>query len=224
MMPAGKGDYTDFYDFLSKVDAVVCNKKTIESLIKAGAFDSMQHPRKGLLAVHADAIDAYADVKRKEAVGQYDLFGAGFGDGETGGGTTVMPIITEGEWEKRDKLAFERDARLYVRPPLFGVEHVLGAAGRNIARSPRRHRRRGGGPRADLRGAAPGHQQGRAGLGHREAWPAGWRRCFPPHLQVIGIHPEPRSCSGRVDRRETRRDRGMTCRCRTSRAGQQAVR
>ncbi|AXO37603.1 DNA polymerase III subunit alpha [Micromonospora sp. B006] len=125
-----KGDYTDFYDFLSKVDAVVCNKKTIESLIKAGAFDSLGHPRKGLLAVHADAIDAYADVKRKEAVGQYDLFGAGFGEAETGGTTTVMPVIGEGEWDKRDKLAFEREMLgLYVSDhPLFGLEHVLGAA------------------------------------------------------------------------------------------------
>ncbi|MEU2613442.1 DNA polymerase III subunit alpha [Micromonospora sp. NPDC007271] len=125
-----KGTYADFYDFLSKVDAVVCNKKTIESLIKAGAFDSMQHPRKGLLAVHADAIDAYADVKRKEAVGQYDLFGAGFGDVDTATSTTVMPTIGEGEWDKRDKLAFEREMLgLYVSDhPLFGLEHVLGAA------------------------------------------------------------------------------------------------
>ncbi|MGC5053082.1 DNA polymerase III subunit alpha [Micromonospora sp. DT48] len=125
-----KGEYTDFYDFLSKVDAVVCNKKTIESLIKAGAFDSLKHPRKGLLAVHADAIDAYADVKRKEAVGQYDLFGAGFGDTEVATNTTVMPTIAEGEWDKRDKLAFEREMLgLYVSDhPLFGLEHVLGAA------------------------------------------------------------------------------------------------
>ncbi|MFI5487121.1 DNA polymerase III subunit alpha [Micromonospora echinaurantiaca] len=125
-----KGAYTDFYDFLSKVDAVVCNKKTIESLIKAGAFDSLGHPRKGLLAVHADAIDAYADVKRKEAVGQYDLFGAGFGEDDAGGSTTVMPTIGDGEWDKRDKLAFEREMLgLYVSDhPLFGLEHVLGAA------------------------------------------------------------------------------------------------
>ncbi|NLU78712.1 DNA polymerase III subunit alpha [Micromonospora sp. HNM0581] len=125
-----KGDYADFYDFLSKVDAVVCNKKTIESLIKAGAFDSLKHPRKGLLAVHADAIDAYADVKRKEAVGQYDLFGAGFGDAEVATNTTVMPTISDGEWDKRDKLAFEREMLgLYVSDhPLFGLEHILSAA------------------------------------------------------------------------------------------------
>ena len=124
-----RATYADFYDFLSKVDAVVCNKKTIESLIKAGAFDSLGHTRKGLLAVHADAIDAYADVKRKEAVGQYDLFGAGFGDADTGS-TTVMPAIGDSEWDKRDKLAFEREMLgLYVSDhPLFGLEHVLGAA------------------------------------------------------------------------------------------------
>ncbi|MEH0973957.1 DNA polymerase III subunit alpha [Micromonospora sp. CPCC 205546] len=124
-----KGEYADFYDFLSKVDAVVCNKKTIESLIKAGAFDSLGHSRKALLTVHAEAIDAYADVKRKEAVGQYDLFGAGFGDADTNS-TTVMPVIGDGEWDKRDKLAFEREMLgLYVSDhPLFGLEHVLGAA------------------------------------------------------------------------------------------------
>ena len=126
-----KGEYTDFYDFLRKVDAVVCNKRTIESLIKAGAFDSLGHTRKGLLAVHADAIDAYVDVKRNEAVGQFDLFGAGFGDAGTGSAATVaMPTIGDSEWDKRDLLAFEREMLgLYVSDhPLFGLEHVLGAA------------------------------------------------------------------------------------------------
>ncbi|MFI7597754.1 DNA polymerase III subunit alpha [Actinoplanes sp. NPDC049681] len=125
-----KGKYQDFYDFLSKVDAVVCNKKTIESLIKAGAFDSMGHSRKGLLAVHAEAIDAYADVKRNEAAGQFDLFGA-FGDEAGGSSATVaMPPITDGEWDKRDKLAFEREMLgLYVSDhPLAGLEQVLANA------------------------------------------------------------------------------------------------
>jgi DNA polymerase-3 subunit alpha len=122
-----KGKYQDFYDFLSKVDAVVCNKKTIESLIKAGAFDSMGHSRKGLLAVHAEAIDAYADVKRNEAAGQFDLFGA-FGDTDGGSSATVaMPVIGDSEWDKRDKLAFEREMLgLYVSDhPLAGLEQLL---------------------------------------------------------------------------------------------------
>ena len=124
-----KGRYTDFYDFLRKVDAVVCNKKTIESLIKAGAFDSMTHPRRGLLAVHADAIDSFLDVKRNEAVGQYDLFGSMFGDDEPGGGggLVVTPQIPAAEWDKSERLAFEREMLgLYVSDhPLLGLEHVL---------------------------------------------------------------------------------------------------
>jgi DNA polymerase-3 subunit alpha len=123
-----KSAYQDFYDFLSKVDAVVCNKKTIESLIKAGAFDSMGHSRKSLLAVHAEAIDAYADVKRNEAAGQFDLFGA-FGDAADGtsSATVAMPTIGDDEWDKRDKLAFEREMLgLYVSDhPLAGLEGLL---------------------------------------------------------------------------------------------------
>ncbi|MFB9239676.1 DNA polymerase III subunit alpha [Plantactinospora siamensis] len=126
-----KGAFTDFYDYLRKVDAVACNKKTIESLIKAGAFDSLGHSRKGLLAIHVDAIDSFLDIKRNEAVGQYDLFGAAFGgDDADGGGMVVTPTIPEGEWDKADLLSFEREMLgLYVSDhPLFGVEHVLSAA------------------------------------------------------------------------------------------------
>jgi len=121
-----KGDFTDFYDFLRKVDAVVCNKRTVESLIKAGAFDSLGHSRRGLLAVHADAIDSYLEVKRNEAMGQFDLFGGAFE--EVGGPVAAPPIPTE-EWDKSDKLAFEREMLgLYVSDhPLRGVEHVLAA-------------------------------------------------------------------------------------------------
>jgi len=129
--------YADFHDFLAKVDAVACNKKTIESLIKAGAFDSMGHPRRGLLAIHADAIDAYADLKRNEAIGQFDLFGDAFGDGGSGpavGGMTAP--IPQVEWDKRDLLSFEREMLgLYVSDhPLFGLEGVLAkAADTNIS-------------------------------------------------------------------------------------------
>jgi DNA polymerase-3 subunit alpha len=131
-----KGAYADFYDYLRKVDAVACNKKTVESMIKAGAFDSMGHTRRGLLAVHADAIDAFLDVKRNEAVGQFDLFGtlfdeAGAGaDGGAGGGLVITPPIPSHEWDKSDLLAFEREMLgLYVSDhPLFGIEHVLDKA------------------------------------------------------------------------------------------------
>ena len=121
-----KGRFTDFYDFLRKVEPVACNKKTVESLIKAGAFDSFDHSRRGLTLVHVDAIDAFLDTKRNEAIGQFDLFGGASEDGE-GGFDVATPPIPAGEWDKTLLLANERDMLgLYVSDhPLLGVEHVL---------------------------------------------------------------------------------------------------
>ncbi|PRC54705.1 hypothetical protein C6A85_47410, partial [Mycobacterium sp. ITM-2017-0098] len=53
-----KGKYTDFSDYPNKIDIAACNKKVTESLVKAGAFDSLGHPRKGLFLVHTDAVDS----------------------------------------------------------------------------------------------------------------------------------------------------------------------
>ncbi|MDQ1625516.1 MAG: polymerase subunit alpha, partial [Actinomycetota bacterium] len=69
-----KGRFADFADFAAKVEIVACNKRTVESLIKAGAFDSLGHPRRGLVQIHADVIDACIDIKRAEAAGQFSLF------------------------------------------------------------------------------------------------------------------------------------------------------
>ena len=77
-----KGKFTDFSDYLNKVDIAACNKKVTESLIKAGAFDSLKHPRKGLFLVHTDAVDSVLGTKKAEAMGQFDLFGGDPNDGE----------------------------------------------------------------------------------------------------------------------------------------------
>ena len=121
-----KGRYADFPDFLAKVEPVVCNKKVVESLIKAGAFDSLGHARRGLLAVHAEVIDAAMGTKRAEAVGQFDLFGS-MDDDTSGPGLGFDVVIPSAEWDKTTLLAAERDMLgLYVSDhPLFGVEHVL---------------------------------------------------------------------------------------------------
>ena len=124
-----KGAFTSFTDFLDKVPAVVCNKRTIESLVKAGAFDSLGHTRRSLLLVHEQAVDAVIDVKRKEATGQFDLFADLGGDAETGSGIAVtIPDLPD--WDKKQRLAFEREMLgLYVSDhPLSGLEHVLAAA------------------------------------------------------------------------------------------------
>ena len=51
------GPFVDFHDFCCRVDPSVLNKRSIESLIKAGAFDSLGHPRKGLCLVFEEIID-----------------------------------------------------------------------------------------------------------------------------------------------------------------------
>jgi DNA polymerase-3 subunit alpha len=124
------GAYTSFWDFLQKAELVVCNKQLIESLIKAGAFDSLGHPRKGLLHCHAAAVDAVTSGKRREERGQYDLFT----DEPEVASTPIVGAdltIPDQEWAPRDLLAFEREMLgLYVSGhPLAGAENVLRRAG-----------------------------------------------------------------------------------------------
>jgi DNA polymerase-3 subunit alpha len=120
-----KGRYADFNDFLDKVPAIVCNKRVIESLVKAGAFDDMKHKRRALVAIHETAVDQYVDIKRNEAIGQDSLFG-GLDEADAGFGVSVaIPEIDE--WDKTTLLGHERDMLgLYVSDhPLLGLEHIL---------------------------------------------------------------------------------------------------
>ena len=124
-----KGNYTSFSDFLAKVDQTVCNKKTIESLIKAGAFDSLGHSRKGLMSIYLEAIDSVLEEKRAQAIGQFDLFG-GANEVSANGISTLALEVSDQEWEKALLLSYEREMLgLYVSDhPLLGVEHVLRSA------------------------------------------------------------------------------------------------
>lgn len=126
-----KGAFTSFTDFLDKVPAVVCNKRTIESLIKAGAFDSLAPSRRALLLVHEQAVDAVVGVKRKEAEGQFDLFAGFGGDSDDAAAMSFSVDVPDvPDWDKKQRLAFEREMLgLYVSDhPLSGLEHVLAAA------------------------------------------------------------------------------------------------
>ena len=121
-----KGRFTDFSDYLNKIDISACNKKVTESLIKAGAFDSLKHARKGLFLVHADAVDSVLGTKKAEAMGQFDLFGGGEDGG--GAGDAVFTIkVPDEEWDDKHRLALEREMLgLYVSGhPLNGVAHLL---------------------------------------------------------------------------------------------------
>ena len=119
-----KGEFTSFHDFLDKVPIEVCNKRVIESLIKAGAFDSLGHSRRPLESIHIEAVDSVIDVKRNAAMGQEDLFGSMSKDA---GVSFTIQIPDLPEWDKSQKLKYERDMLgLYVSDhPLQGMETIL---------------------------------------------------------------------------------------------------
>jgi DNA polymerase-3 subunit alpha len=122
--PAANGPFADFYDFCQRVDTQVLNKRTVESLIKAGAFDDVGHPRKGLLTVFEQIVDHTVARRRERDMGIMTLFGGD--DGEPGDDfeRTAIPQL---EFDKRDRLAFEKEMLgLYVSDhPLLGAEAVL---------------------------------------------------------------------------------------------------
>ena len=123
---AGPRDRRWIAAFLDKVPVHVCNKRVLDSLIRAGAFDSLGHGRRALTTIADDAVDQYIDLKRNAAIGQDSLFG-GMDDEVTGLAIQVPQVP---EWEKAQLLAFERDMLgLYVSDhPLLGLEHVLKAS------------------------------------------------------------------------------------------------
>ena len=118
------GKFTSFTDFLKKVPVQVCNKRTVESLIKAGAFDSLGHTRRSLMAIFESAVDSQTSRKKNESKGQLDLFGSLFDEDPTQIETPELE-----EFEKRIKLTMERETLgLYVSDhPLFGREAQLTA-------------------------------------------------------------------------------------------------
>lgn len=123
-----KGAFTDFSDYLDKIDITACNKRVTESLIKAGAFDSMDHPRKGLLLIHEDAVDAVTSTKKAADKGQFDLF-AGLGADAEEVNNVFAVQIPDAQWDKKHQLALEREMLgLYISGhPLDGYEEALEA-------------------------------------------------------------------------------------------------
>jgi DNA polymerase III subunit alpha len=119
-----KERFSSFHDFLTKSPSHVTNKRTIESLIKAGAFDSMGATRRALLEIHEDAVEAAVVSKRNEASGAI-----GFDFDSLYEADEVQPpqVPERPEWTKKDKLAFEREMLgLYVSDhPLAGLEIPL---------------------------------------------------------------------------------------------------
>nr|WP_022893333.1 DNA polymerase III subunit alpha [Agromyces subbeticus] len=121
-----KGRFESFHDFLKKSPLPVANKRTVESLAKAGAFDSLGHTRRSLVEIHESAVESVVKEKRAEEVGDFGFdFDSLFDDDERDAAPSLVPARPE--WPKKQKLAFERDMLgLYVSDhPLAGLEAPL---------------------------------------------------------------------------------------------------
>ncbi|AIT61438.1 DNA polymerase III subunit alpha [Corynebacterium doosanense] len=123
-----KGHFTSFGDYLDKIDLLPCNKRITESLVKAGAYDSLGHPRKGLMLIQEDAVDSVLTTKKAADKGQFDLF-AGLGGGDAPEDNVFAIEVPDQHWERKHELTLEREMLgLYVSGhPLDGFEEALNA-------------------------------------------------------------------------------------------------
>src|SRR5699024_5598655 len=124
-----KGMFRDFSDYLDKIDTLPCNKRITESLIKAGAFDSLGHTRKGLMLVYEDAVDSVIATKKAADKGQFDLFASFGAEAEDEVGGFFQITVPDDKWDRKHELALEREMLgLYVSGhPLDGYEDALEA-------------------------------------------------------------------------------------------------
>ncbi len=122
-----RGPFADFFDFCQRVDPVVLNKRTMESLAKGGAFDAMGHPRQGLCLVMEGIVDRTLERRREHDLGITTLFAALEEEQDDPGWGAAKIAIPEVEFDKAQRLAFEKEMLgLYVSDhPLMGFEQAL---------------------------------------------------------------------------------------------------
>jgi len=127
--------FADFYDFCRRVDSSALNKRGVESLVKAGAFDSLGHPRKGLCLACEAIVDRAVVRRREEEQGIATLFSLLDDQADDAAGSGGSPADYDGTWvaipdlefDKGERLAFEKEMLgLYVSDhPLMGLEQSL---------------------------------------------------------------------------------------------------
>ena len=202
------GMFTSFHDFAERVPEPVLNKRTVESLIKGGAFDSLGHPRRGLLTVFEHIIDSTVSRRREREKGVMSLFGD-WGDGDATSATSGIDGATDGFSERtpipgagvrqgRPTPVREGDARaVRVRPPAVRRRGRPPAQGRAPADRPTDDgRRRAGGRR--WRDHQPGPQVHEAGRPDGGVRARGSRRLdrghdLPAHAHRAGAQARRRS-------------------------------
>ena len=120
------GAYRDIFDFCRRIDTGECNKRVVESLIKAGAFDGMGGNRPQLLAVFESAMDANSSLRKQTVDGQISLFDMAFGGAPLVQENHTLPSLPD--YPLRQRLALEKEiAGVYITGhPLDDYRDVLG--------------------------------------------------------------------------------------------------
>jgi DNA polymerase III subunit alpha len=126
------GPFTSLADFCGRADLRLINRRVIESLVKAGAFDAFGSTRAELLATLDQAMEAGQRAQRARAEGQGSLF-EGLGGGAATGAVTGSGAAAIPEWPAEQLLAYEKEALGFYLSghPLERYRHVartLGAA------------------------------------------------------------------------------------------------
>jgi DNA polymerase-3 subunit alpha len=121
------GRFKDIFDFCHRLDSQTCSRATIETLIKAGAFDSMGARRNQLLKVVERAVQSGASAAADRKAGQKNLFGGG--DEEEVAATSAEALPDVPELDQRELLQFEKEVLGFylTAHPLAQHEQALGA-------------------------------------------------------------------------------------------------
>ncbi|RUM39751.1 MAG: DNA polymerase III subunit alpha [Desulfobulbus sp.] len=119
------GPYPTLADFCSRIDSSRVNRKVIESLIKAGAFDSMKAKRSQLIAVLDEALEHAKAVHRDRLSGQMNLFALAGGKEEVSDKEIQLPDIED--WPQLKRLAYEKETVGFFLTghPLEGVAQEI---------------------------------------------------------------------------------------------------
>lgn len=109
--------FDGLYDFCSRVSKEHANKRVVEALVKAGAFDSSEDSRRGMFESITSAMQLGAKALADAESGQFDLFGEMLASSDDGDEASLpeFPPIPSVEWDFLERLDFEREATgLYI--------------------------------------------------------------------------------------------------------------
>ena len=101
------GLFQSFEDFCRRMNGSELNRRAVDNLIKAGAFDSMGYKRRALIQVSGAIIDSIAQAQRDNISGQLDLFGDFTDNGQKAPAVITIPDIEE--YSSLEKMALEKE-------------------------------------------------------------------------------------------------------------------